>query len=88
MGGGIGEMGDQQGEPVIAIHCADLHEILVAGLTPNMLSPHIHGVRFEPHKRVERTRIPYGDVHVAMQDQNRRRRNPLGARGETQKHWK
>ncbi len=56
---GMGEMGEQYGEPVIAIHRADLHEILVAGLAPNTLSLHTNGVRFEQDE--ERVTVHFDD---------------------------
>lgn len=48
---GMGEMEALFGEPVIAIHRADLHEILVKALAPNTLSLHTSGARFEQNDK-------------------------------------
>jgi FAD-dependent urate hydroxylase len=48
---GMGEMEGLFGEPVIAIHRADLHEILVNALAPNTLVLHTNGARFEQDEK-------------------------------------
>lgn len=48
---GMGEMEGLFGEPVIAIHRADLHEILVNALAPESLVLHTCGARFEENEK-------------------------------------
>jgi FAD-dependent urate hydroxylase len=48
---GMGEMEGLFGEPIIAIHRADLHEILVKALAPNTVAMHTSGVRFEQDEK-------------------------------------